>query len=557
MKKLSLLTLFCCSLLMAQPTLNINKVSTALELELVQAPDDMLIVSLLLADRVDMVALEGRLRLGKATLEMRTENTIRLLKQKAATTQGPIIDFLRQHPQVDHRFIHPFWINNVIFAKVHPDVVAELSQRNDIEWIDKNYDTEPLAYEEVGEAPAMVPGGREPGLDAIRAPLMWKLGYTGKDRVVMSFDTGVDETHPALVDRWRATVVPQEWTWFDFVDSANFNPSNCGNHGNHTVGTMVGVNPITNDTTGVAPQAYWIGTAGLCSTFGQVGNTATFQWALDPDGDSTTTFDMPDVINNSWRHPGLTGECNGFYVGLFQALESVGIAVVFAAGNSGPGTSTITAPTNINHDTVDVFGVGSLDANNVNLPASGFSSRGPSVCGGEGTLLIKPEVSAPGSNVRSTVFNGNYAFFSGTSMAAPHVSGAILLLKDAFPTLTSRTLKMALFKTARDLGPRGEDNTFGMGIIDVFTAYLELVADGNVPNSGTPPVLEVAVRAMLAPSDSLLCATSVDPIVRIKNYGTDTVTSLKIVSSYSNGINDTLDWTGSWAPGTEMDVPLG
>ncbi|MEO1447993.1 MAG: S8 family serine peptidase [Bacteroidota bacterium] len=556
MKKLLLLSLALGSLLFAQTGLNIGKISTALETEINQAPDDMLIVSLMLTDRVDITALEKRFRSSKASLSVRSATTIQALKQKAASTQQSVLAYLSTHPQVDQSFIKPFWINNVIFVRLHPDVIPDLSQRADIEWIDKNYDIELEAYEDVGEAPLMIPGGREPGLDAIRAPLMWQLGYTGKDRVVMSFDTGVDDTHPALADRHRANVVAASWSWFDPSDPTNFDPGECGDHGTHTVGTMVGVNPITNDTTGVAPQAYWIG-ANWCNGFGQATSTAIFQWAMDPDGDSTTTFDMPDVINNSWRHPGLTDECTSFYAGLFQSLEAVGIAVVYSAGNSGPGVSSITPPKNINQDTVDVFCVGNLNGNSPFFNIAGSSSRGPSICGGEGSLLIKPEVSAPGVSVRSTELSGTYGFKTGTSMAAPHVSGAILLLKDAFPTLTSRELKMALYTTARDLGPRGEDNIYGMGLIDVFTAYLELVADGNVPNSGTPPNLEVAVQGILAPADSFICGTGVEPIVRVKNYGTDTVTSLKIVNEYAPGIIDTLDWTGSWAPGTEMDLNLG
>ena len=145
----------------------------------------------------------------------------------------------------------------------------------------------------------------------------------------------------------------------------------------------------------------------------------------------------------------------------------------------GPGPATISQPKNINKGLVNSFAVGALNANNLNI--ADFSSRGPSRCGGEGSLLIKPEVSAPGVGVRSCIPGNTYAAFNGTSMAAPHVSGAVLLLKEAFPYLSGEAIKLALYFSARDLGEPGEDNVFGMGLIDVDAAFEYLVDQGHVP----------------------------------------------------------------------------
>ena len=190
---------------------------------------------------------------------------------------------------------------------------------------------------------------------------------------------------------------------------------------------------------------------------------------------------MPDAINNSWFDPGVNGECNSAYVNILNAAEAVGIAIVFSAGNDGPNASTITSPKNINTDLVNSFAVGAVNGNSNTFTIAGFSSRGPSICGGEESLLIKPEVSAPGQNVRSCELDGSYGLKSGTSMAAPHVAGAIVLLKEAFPTLTGTEIKLALYFTCRDLGTVGEDNTYGMGIIDVLAAFNYLVDQGNEP----------------------------------------------------------------------------
>src|SRR5690606_18118712 len=113
-----------------------------------------------------------------------------------------------------------------------------------------------------------------------------------------------------------------------------------------------------------------------------------------------------------------------------------------------------------------------------------------SLCGGTGSLLIKPEVSAPGTNVRSAYPGGGYANLTGTSMASPHVAGAIALLKQFAPTLTGKQIKLALYNTAIDLGTPGEDNTYGTGLIDVYAAMLSLGEPDTIPPD---PITDLAV----------------------------------------------------------------
>ena len=206
---------------------------------------------------------------------------------------------------------------------------------------------------------------------------------------------------------------------------------------------------------------------------------------MNPDDNTTTTNDMPDVINNSWYDPS-SEYCNPIYEELFTNVEELGIAIVFSAGNSGSGTQTITTPKNINLSLVNTFATGNIDGANYLTgdltPIRSSSSRGPSRCGGEGSLLIKPEVCAPGTNIRSSVPGGGYGNKTGTSMAAPHVAGAIVLLKQAFPNFTGEKLKLALYNTAIDLGDTGEDNTYGNGLIDVYAAYqyLSLLCENEI-----------------------------------------------------------------------------
>ncbi len=516
-----------------------------------QAPDDYQPIRILLSDRLDVQAMDADFYKQKATLETRTRTLIHRLKQKALTTQGPLLDLLYNHAGVSTSSIRPLWITNMILANVQGTVLVELAQRPEVQWIGWESPIEADEFEEVGTAPAS-PNGHEPGHDAINAPAMWKLGYTGYARKALIIDSGVDGDHPALKARYWGNFVSWDQAWFDL--SGTTEPRNCGSHGSHVTGTILGLNPDTRDTIGVAFNGLWMGAPGICpgsSTF------ETFQWSMDPDGDSTTIDDMPDVINNSWFDPNSVNECGGAFRDIFDALEAAGVAIVFSAGNSGPDSLTITSPKNISSSLVNVFAVGSVNGNVSNYPISGFSSRGPATCPGTGSLLIKPEVSAPGQNVRSSVLNNGYSFFSGTSMAAPHASGAILLLKEAFPYLTGTEVKLALYFSAIDLGVPGEDNTYGMGLIDVVAAYDYLVAQGNIPDStaSAATFYDIGINDIQNVA-SIECEGGASPEIVLVNPGDSVLTSAKIMYSYSGIIVDSMNWTGLLAPGMQQTVSL-
>ncbi|HQF43806.1 MAG TPA: S8 family serine peptidase, partial [Ignavibacteriaceae bacterium] len=295
--------------------------------------------------------------------------------------------------------------------------------------------------------------------------------------------------------KWRGNHVPYNQAWFD-PGGGTTTPSDCDGHGTHTMGTMTGWSPTTGDTVGVAPGAEWIAAKTICSSPHTSNSVAAFQWAMNPDGNPSTIDDMPDAISNSWYDPDVTNECSGIYKTTLDALEAAGIAVVFSAGNNGPGSSTVTKPKNINTNTVNVMSVGAIDGalyiGGNNNPIASFSSRGPSLCGGTGSLLIKPEVSAPGVNVRSSGSATGYTVLSGTSMASPHVAGAVALLKQFAPNLTGKEILEALYNTAVDLGATGEDNNYGTGLIDVYAAFLSL----GTPDSTAPdPIVDLTVVA--------------------------------------------------------------
>ncbi|MBL4755134.1 MAG: S8 family serine peptidase [Flavobacteriales bacterium] len=523
-----------------------GKLSTRLQADLVIAtPSDQFAISILLADRVDIRSMDQQFYAQRTSLNQRTKEVVAALKLKANTTQASLINFLMNSDGVAAQSIQSFWVTNVVFCTATADVIQQLGVRQDVDVVDLNVRLLLDDYEVVPITGAQKSiGGHEPGHDAIKAPTMWAMGYSGYGRKVMSLDTGVDPFHSAISDHFDGNYHSLQQSWFVLNRPPEL-PEDCNGHGTHTVGIMCGLDTINNDTIGVAWGARWIGSPSLCGDGSSTDrNIAAFQFAMDPDNNPATIGDMPDVINNSWRDPNTVNECSGLYKSTFDAVEAVGIAIVFSAGNSGPLPSTITQPKNINTDLVNVFCVANVNGNVAGFPIAGSSSSGPSTCGGTGSLNIKPEVAAPGSNVRSS-YQGDFSLLSGTSMAAPHVAGAIALLKEPFPYLTGTEIKLALYNSCVDLGVPGEDNTYGMGIIDVPAAFNYIQSQGNLPV--TPPVNDAAIVNVLG-INAYNCDTTPQLSFVLENRGTDNLTSCSFLYSIDQGDTLTFAWNGNLDP---------
>ncbi|MEO1447992.1 MAG: S8 family serine peptidase, partial [Bacteroidota bacterium] len=166
---------------------------------------------------------------------------------------------------------------------------------------------------------------------------------------------------------------------------------------------------------------------------------------------------------------------------------------------------------------------------------------------------IKPEVVAPGVTTRSARAGGGYTWFAGTSMATPHVAGAIMLLKEAFPTLTGEEIKTALYVSARDLGPIGEDNAYGNGIINVKDAFEALTAVGNqpvsVPIDRNPGLSGQTLQGF--------CGEPVQVDFTLHNYGQGALDSVYIEYQWSDESEpDTLVWQGNLPIESELSLSL-
>ena len=327
----------------------------------------------------------------------------------------------------------------------------------------------------VGGGAASPPGGIGWNVTMIGADKVWEeFEVRGEGIVVGQSDSGADVNHPELKESYRGNSGGDDYNWFD-PWTGEPAPFDGNGHGTHTLGTIVGQNGI-----GIAPEATWFACANLVRN---LANPALYldcmQFMLAPfpqDGDPFVDGDplrTADVLNNSWGCPEIEGCDANSLKAAADNLRAAGIFVVVSTGNDGPLCNTVDAPLSL-YDSA--FSVGAIDEfGNV----ADFSSRGPVNADGSGR--IKPDIVAPGVNILSSLPGGNYGENSGTSMAGPHVAGAVVLLWSAEPTLIGdidRTEQLLIDTAKPYTGSTSvgcfegsiPNAAFGYGVVDVYEA---------------------------------------------------------------------------------------
>ncbi len=303
--------------------------------------------------------------------------------------------------------------------------------------------------------------------------------------------------HPALINQyrgWNGATADHNYNWWDpvetdlsgdgqFVD-CDIAPCDDHGHGTHVMGTGVGSDGLVNQI-GAAPGARWIGCRNMEEGAGTPAMyISCLQFFLAPTdlaGNNPDTARGADVVSNSYGCPQSEGCPSTAMETAVNNMRAAGIFMSVSAGNSGPNCATIVDPPGSYDASISV---GATDQNDV---IAGFSSRGP-----VGSLL-KPDLAAPGVSVRSSFFNGGYSVFSGTSMAAPLVAGAVALLWSARPELrgnvdlTEAVLRFSAvhltsMQNCGGLVNTTPNNVYGYGRIDIDAALHFQVLELYLPS---------------------------------------------------------------------------
>ncbi|GAB4321289.1 MAG: hypothetical protein Kow0074_12150 [Candidatus Zixiibacteriota bacterium] len=439
-----------------------------------------------------------RLAASAATLDVRYRGVARHLRDRADASQSSFLKQMQtQRFGTRTRVVRRFWISNLVQIQTDAHGLSLLASSPDVSAITDNAQVdliEPVALGETSESSAAMVN-----LQAIGATEAWANGWTGKGRLVASIDTGVEGVHPALKNSWRGIHGDTSAAWYDPFDAPA--PMDNNGHGTHVMGIMVG--RTDTDTIGVAPDAEWINAAvidrgnSLSVTIADI--LDALQWVVDPDGNPETTNDVPDVVCNSWGvSQTIINPCDPVFFDAIDNVEAMGIVCIFAAGNEGPNSMSIRNPADRATSPTASFSVGAVDATIAGFPVPSFSSRGPSACDG---VSIKPEIAAPGVAIYSSYKGGTYRTMNGTSMAAPFVAGTVALMRQINPNLTPEEIKTILLESATDMGPAGEDNEYGSGLLDLPEAL------SRVPIAKTPDVtltgfvIDDIGNAILAPGE--------------------------------------------------------
>ena len=285
------------------------------------------------------------------------------------------------------------------------------------------------------------------------------LSTFGTDRKVCVIDSGYEMDHPDLPKAGRVTGMAQEGTgsWSEPGDS----------HGTHVAGTIAALD----------------NGEGVVGANTSAGLTLHIVKVFDDDGLWGYASDLIDAVDSCIEAGSnvISMSLGGGYPSAaeeeaFEEARSQNILSIAAAGNDGSGQASYPASYDV------VVSVAAVDEN---LEVASFSQKNDQV-----------ELAAPGVSVNSTVLDGGYAAYSGTSMATPHVAAAAALVWGLHPTCSSEEIRAALARSAVDLGAEGRDNAYGFGFIQPAAADALFTVTGSCDVGGLPERPEPEIQEL-------------------------------------------------------------
>jgi hypothetical protein len=463
---------------------------------------DKVKINIILAEQADAQEL---IRMAEAfpTKAERREFVINTLKRQAEDSQASLIEELNRletNGLVEE--IKPLWIVNSVSCYANEEAISAISQRKDIltYYVCEEFqciEDESVTAVELGDEREIAEN-----IVKVNADQVWALGYTGEDVLVALIDTGVRLDHADLQGRLWDGGAEYPNHGYDFYQHDN-DPSDTHGHGTHVAGTIVGTG-ISGTQTGVAPGAKIM----VLKVFHGEDNLTevtmcveAMQFALEHDA---------DVMNMSLGQPLPDSSVKRMLRQACDNTLAAGVVAAVCAGNSRQIQMLAPVPYNIwspgdcppphlHEDqlvnaggTSCVICVGAVNNNDV---LGGFSSEGPATWSGVTPYndypyssgsptnigLIRPDVCAPGVNVKSLDFSttNGYCLKSGTSMATPCVAGTIALMLSRDHELTPEQIDEILERTAVPLSAH-KSNDFGSGRIDALAAVNAIGDDGII-----------------------------------------------------------------------------
>ena len=397
--------------------------------------------------------------------------------------------------------VKPLWITNVILCESTGEAIYELAKRKDIRKID--YDEYRIILPEFNENQSDQSREITWNVLIVNADDVWAEGYTGQGSIVSVIDTGVNYNHQDLNDHMWDGGNFYPLHGYDFHNNDN-NPMDDMGHGTHCAGTVAG-DGTAGSQTGVAPDAAIMALKVLDNAGGGYESSCweAIEFSVDNDADIMS-------LSLGWLHawgPDRPSWRNSMNAALFSGL----IASV-AAGNEA---NQYGAPDNVRtpgdvpppwlHPDQSLTGglsaVVSIGATNSNDGIASFSARGPVSWESISPFndypynpemgLIRPDVSAPGENIKSLAHYSNTGYesgWSGTSMATPCVAGVMALMISKDPSITPSQMSEILETTALHLGSNGKNNTYGSGRVDAYDAVSLVWGEPVPPNPAQNPV---------------------------------------------------------------------